>query len=333
MFTREDIAVVIPTYNRPDDLKKTLDSLNLSKIIPKKIIVIDQSKNNSSELVCKSYKKLNIEYIHNSKPSTGISGNMGLVRVRKKFALILTLDDDVQISKNYFQEALKIFNSNPKIVGIGGADKSRPYNFRSAKSILSRLFLSVFFLPRKENHKFRITGPYGNTESPIMARDIPDAQWLPGTNMFYRSEIYDHHLWPEIPGYNVLQDIECSYKVYRKYGPGSLLITPKCRVNHSFSEVERYPERKRIFVSQEDRFSFYYEFFNTPLGTLKMVWSITGLIIGNTARAIFNPSKKNFLHLKYVLSALSYCVRYRDRIKKGIVRSFLNPDLSMKEKF
>ena len=64
-----------------------------------------------------------------------------------------------------------------------------------------------------------------------------------------------------------------------------------------------------------------------------MAWSITGLLLGNAARAIIRPSKKNFLHLKNVSEAIFYCLRYHKEIKAGKVRNFLNSDLSMKEKF
>jgi len=180
------------------------------------------------------------------------------------------------------------------------------------------------------NKKFKVLGPCGNTGSYIKRRRIPDAEWFPGVNMCYRSEALKNYSLPEPLGYNLLQDMDISYYVFKKYGNGSLVITDKALVKHRVSLVERYDDYKRTLAGQEDRFIFYYRYFNNPSGKIKFIWSNFGLILLKTLDFIFRPGRESYFRLKYSLKALKYCLKNRRQIRDGKYRSFLNKDLSFK---
>ncbi|MDD5012052.1 MAG: glycosyltransferase [Candidatus Nanoarchaeia archaeon] len=332
-LTEKDTCLLIATYNRAEDIEKTFDSLIKNKNIPGKVVIIDQSKNEETKLVVNKYKKrLPIDYIYCNIPSADISMNMGIKKYRDKFPILITSGDDVDFLENYLDEVIKEFNNNPKIMAIGGKDISsgNSYNFDSPGNKIKNLILRIFFLPFKENHKFRITGPYGHTSSPIINENI-EVQWIPGVNTCWRSEIYKNYLWPEIKGYNVIDDIDSSYHVYKEYGKGSLMMIPKCRVYHRYSHAGRYDDKKRIFVNHEDHFSYFYMYFNNPLGKIKLFLSLAGIIIGNFLRFIFRPKKETFNGLVYNVQAIRYCLKNRKDIENKKYRLYLNEDLSMKK--
>ncbi len=332
-LTAQDICLIIPTYNRAEDINKTLSSLLNKKNIPGKIIIGDQSKDEKTKKIAKEFsKKLPIEYFYSDIPSANITNNIAIKKARDKYLLILTAGDDVDFFDNYFEEMIKEFNEHKEVIGIGGAEaEAEKYDFNKFKNKIANLFLRLFFLPHKEKQKFRVTGPYGNTSSPKVEREIRDAQWLPGFNECLRSEIYKDYLWPEIKGYDVLSDIDSSYRIYKKYGKGSLIITPKCKVHHRYSHAARYIEKKRIFVNHEDHFSFFYMHFNNFSGRLKMLWSLIGIVLGNYTRVFFSPKKPFSEAFKYNLQAIYYCYKNRKNIKNKNYRAFLNKDLTMKE--
>lgn len=332
-LTKKDICMLIATYNRPDDIDKTIKFLITSRNVPGKIIIIDQSKDKKTKkIVEKHMKKLSIEYLYCPVPSADISMNKGIVRARDRFPLLLTSGDDVDFFPGYMENIVKEFNGNRKIMAIGGTETDQEdYDFKNIKNIFENILLRIFFLPFKEDHKFRITSPYGHTSSPKTNKEIKDAQWIPGFNTCWRSEVYQDYLWPEIRGYNVIDDIDSSYRVYKKYGEESLLITPKCKVHHRESPVARYNDKKRIFVNHEDHFSYFYMHFNNPLGKIKLVWSLTGIILGNILRWAAKLGKENFDMLKNNVEAINYCIKNKENIKNRRYRLFLNDDLSMKE--
>ena len=335
MLTKEDLSIIIATYNRPKDINRTLKCIKKNGNIPKYIFVIDQSIDNETRNIVKRYSKyFNVKYIFSSIPSSSIAKNIGIVKSKKVGAkLIYIVDDDVGLREGCLDKVIKEFNSHPEVMGVTAADVSEKNNFNSFFYRINKAFLRFFFLPIKENHKFRMLGPYGNTGSPIIKIPIRDAEWLPGFNMCYRSSVFSDYKLPESLGYNVLEDIDSSYYVFKKFGSGSLVILPSGLSYHRFSKKARYAEKKRIFVNHVDHFYFYYKYFKTPIGTLKLFWSIIGIILGNFIRFLFNPQKKNYFLLKYNLEAIFYSFKNREKIRNGKLREFLNKDLSMKEKY
>ena len=105
-FQKMQVSVIIPTYNRVQDLNECLDSLALQSVLPNQIIIVDNSKNNESEDLVKSRetdfgtKDICLDYIKNEREnSLTVARNIGV-----KFAkgeIVLFLDDDVVFYRNY----------------------------------------------------------------------------------------------------------------------------------------------------------------------------------------------------------------------------------------
>lgn len=335
LLTQKDVALIIPTYNRSEDVERTLRVLIKNKNVPGRVYIVDQSKDNKTKNVVKEYaKRYHFQYVFSEMPSSSRAENIG-VRLAKKrgFKLLLISGDDMDYLPGYMKALVKEFNEHPEIMGLGGMDVQSGAARHVSRSRLSTFLLNFFFLPSAEDHKFRVTGPYGLTSSPVIKYPIRDAQWIPGFNNCFRSEVYSNYAFPESKGYNVLEDIDCTYTVFKKYGPGSLVITPACKVWHRESQVARYPPKKRIFVNHEDHFAFYYRHFHTPLGTVKMCWSLLGIMLGNCARALSRREKQAFLHTRYVIQAIFLAYRNRRLIRQGKYRTFLNDDLSLKKEY
>lgn len=330
MFKPKDIGIVIATYNRAEDVDRTLAMLKKNNNVPGRIIVVDQTKDDSTKKIVKKYSRvLPVEYLFSSQPSSSIAKNKGINRLKNNFPLILILDDDVDLLPGYLNQALTKFNTHPTLMGLSGIDVSRKIH-ETSKGLKSFVF-KIFLLPYQKSNSYNIISPYGNTADPAPTREVWDAQWLPGFNMLFRREVFEKYKMPESFGYNVLEDIDSSYYVFRRYGEGSLLVTPRCKANHRFSYTARYAERKRIFVNHEDHFYFYYTYLFTPFNTIKVLWSLFGIIIGQAVRVVAKPNKNNFLALRYNLEAIFYCYKNRKDIRKGNLRRFLNKDLSMKD--
>lgn len=91
------ITVIIPTFNCPNDLEKTLDSIQQSSIFPNSIILIDQSTNAQTEimLIKKRYKHLH--YIKSSIQSYAKARNIGIQYLDPRAELVIFLNDNVVV--------------------------------------------------------------------------------------------------------------------------------------------------------------------------------------------------------------------------------------------
>lgn len=112
------ITVVITSYNRPDLLKRTIDSFNRANIFPiKEVIIIDDSANREM------YKFLRDNYSHYSlilnEANIGAYESIDKVYAMVKTPWVMHLEDDWEFYKGGFIEpSIKILESNPQIMQV-----------------------------------------------------------------------------------------------------------------------------------------------------------------------------------------------------------------------
>ena len=318
MYTEKDISVVIPTYNRVEDLGVTLK--DLGPFFPKvrEVLVVDQSKTQETCKLVKSLKFKNLKYIFSETPSITIARNLG-VKNAGNSKIICFIDDDVSLGKNYFSEILKVFNSEPEALAVSGYVKEE-----SMKNInrLEHFIKKIFFLAHLEKNKARIVSSYGNTY-PLQLDKTINAQWLQGANMVYKREVFQEHQFDEnLLGYTIAEDTGFTYKMYKKH-PNSIFVTPFAELKHRYSQVERYPTRKMSYINQVDHFYFNFKEFNgNAKEKLIFAWSLFGILVLRVLNVLKNRRKIDVLKLKFFLESLEYCLRNLGKIRKGKVREF-----------
>ena len=99
-------SVVIPTYERPDDLKKCLESLskeNQTTKIPYEIIVSDDSKTNKSRLLIDNHFP-HVSWGKGKQNGPAGNRNAGVKRAGGKW--IVFLDDDCIATSRYLESYL-----------------------------------------------------------------------------------------------------------------------------------------------------------------------------------------------------------------------------------
>ena len=119
------VSIVIPTYNRAEDLDKCLNSIIIQTILPKEIIIVDDSNNDEIEnLIDQRIKEFNekniiLKYIRNEKErSIAIARNIGIEN--SKGNVILFLDSDVILEEDYIKEMLKVYKQKQNAIGVQG---------------------------------------------------------------------------------------------------------------------------------------------------------------------------------------------------------------------
>lgn len=106
-----DCSVIIPTYNRVNLVKYTLDSLNSTyhKEIDIEVIVVDDgSTDNTWEFIKANYP--NVVLVKNRGKGAPSARNEGLSIAKGKY--IMYLDSDDLVGENYFREKLKALDGD-----------------------------------------------------------------------------------------------------------------------------------------------------------------------------------------------------------------------------
>lgn len=310
------ISVVIPTYNRADDLSKTLKSFDTKKEYLKEILVVDQSKDEKTKNLIKNLKNKKIKYIYSKIPSITIARNLGVEKSSKDTDLICFIDDDVTLGKSYFSEIKKVFDENPSAKAAAGYNGAE--NTGKTENLLKRIFF-LRYIEKKE--RARIISAYGNTY-PFYLKKTIKAQWLPGVNMCYKKDIFKEQKFDDnLLGYTIAEDIDFTYRLWKRH-PDSLFITPFAKIKHRASLVERTPNEKMAYINQVDHFYFNYKNLNnTLLQKTIFIWSLIGIILLRTVN-LLSFKKVDYLKWKYFFKSFFYCILNLNKIKKGKVREF-----------
>lgn len=116
------VSVVIPTYNRKEQITKTLISL-FNQIYPKnkyEIIVVDDGSNDGTEMVIKELIKTSpckIKYYKQKNKGPAAARNLGISKAEGD--LILFTDDDCILTESWIDNIISGYTS-PRIGGVGG---------------------------------------------------------------------------------------------------------------------------------------------------------------------------------------------------------------------
>jgi dephospho-CoA kinase len=116
-------SIIIPVYNRPDEINELLESLLLStyKSNYEIVIVEDGSSISCEEVIKKFTDKLSISYYYKANSGPGDSRNFGMQKAKGDYFIIF--DSDCIIPNNYLSEVDKELKSN-YVDCFGGPDKA-----------------------------------------------------------------------------------------------------------------------------------------------------------------------------------------------------------------
>ena len=105
-------SIIVPVYNRPDEIKAFLESLILQDYLNDfEIIIIEDGSELSCEYIVKDFnKKLNISYFFKKNSGPGDSRNFGMKRAKGNYFLIF--DSDCELPKQYLSVVNKSLENN-----------------------------------------------------------------------------------------------------------------------------------------------------------------------------------------------------------------------------
>lgn len=110
------IWVVIPTYNRADDLIACLDSLSTAKIMKEQIIVVDNHSNDDTiDKLKRNHPEVHLIPLPENLGASRAS-NIGFEHAQKNNAeFILRLDSDTIVDQNFINPLLTRAEENPEV--------------------------------------------------------------------------------------------------------------------------------------------------------------------------------------------------------------------------
>jgi glycosyltransferase involved in cell wall biosynthesis len=285
------ICFVIATKDRPDDLRRMLESLAAQSHLPDLVIVVDSSAAPVRTLVDQFRHLLPLQYLHHQPPSASAQRNAGIEAVPTDIDLIAFLDDDAALEPDALERMLGFWEGAP--ADLGGAAFNMVNHPIQAFSRLKRWRL-VRALGVYSGQPGRVT-PSGWQTMTGRVSENTYVDWLPSTAAVWRAgTLKTFHFDEFFTGYSYLEDLDFSYTVRRHW---RLAVVADARYCHYPSQIRHSRQygfgktevRNRLYLVTKHRLSYRKCWLGLVLRSLVTLYdSVVHIDRGALSRAFGN---------------------------------------------
>jgi len=134
-------SIIIPVYNRPDEMKELLESLSKQTFMDFELVVVEDGSDVKSDLLCDQYSnRIDIAYYYKENAGPSIARNFGLERAKGNYFLFF--DSDCIIPEHYMATINKELQTD-FVDCYGGPDRAME-DFSDFQKAVSYAMTSFF---------------------------------------------------------------------------------------------------------------------------------------------------------------------------------------------
>jgi glycosyltransferase involved in cell wall biosynthesis len=269
------IAFVVPTKDRPEDLRKLLFSISSQTRKPDQLIIVDGS-NPDIRHVLEEFQELEADYVRIYPPSLSKQRNAGMRHLKPEITLAGYLDDDIVLEPSAINVMLEFWSDAS--ANTGGA----AFNITNAPPA-NWLFLKKLLLIDSPHPGRMLSSGFPSTIG-FQTANI-ETDWLYGGATVWRREIINHHDYDEwFLGTGFMEDVDFSFTVHRK---NRLIVVAGARLAHYSYPVR--PEREALLGKWQIVNRMYLVRKHRDYGL-----SVTAAWLANTSIAFLNAANGVF---------------------------------------
>src|SRR3989344_794912 len=256
MHKRPLFSIVIPTYNKSEDLKNAINSVFKQTYKDFELIISDNDSSDNTKQIVNSYKEIRIKYFKNSKNIGRIKNVERAINLTKGKYVILQGDDDYLYSKYCLLSLSKIIkNKDYGFVRLNYASNKdgKLFDFRVSKSFDKDMILKAGQGNDKVFNFIQKIDPYfmtgicfiNNFNKKVSFIDSELAPWF--NILFYNAKKYGAYYYSE--------HFFIAKWVSKPIHPFYILV------NNKFT-FEKYLDYASQLISEKEFYSFKKKLFN-----------------------------------------------------------------------
>jgi glycosyltransferase involved in cell wall biosynthesis len=266
------IAVLIPTRNRPEKISKLLESLLFSTIKPSQIVIIASGVDIKTHLQ-RFETQFKITYQHTQSSGQIAQKKIGIKLISKEIDWCLFLDDDLIVHSEAIESAIEAVKSNSSI-GVVGVGFSLPATSRVEDvNTVTRLMGKLVGISNNNPGKVLKNG---HATSYMQEDEIIVTEWLNGASMWKKSVLGTYGEGLPSTTYAACEDLLFSYPIGKK---SKLIYVPEAKLDFQKDELSNYNSLEIIRASTFWRYYFV---------SIHKELSIYLFLVAQVGRAIFS---------------------------------------------
>jgi GT2 family glycosyltransferase len=256
------ISIIIPTKNRPKDLKLTVETLLAQTVLPDQLVIVDQSAGDESQREIFSLftgtpdgtrDRVRLNYVYNPSITGGAQARNHAMQIAD-CAVWLFLDDDVCLEPDFIQELLATYRRFPTAAGVSGIVTNYSFPPRAALAWRNLFVRGPFHDDRQP--------VYWNASHLRASDPVPVSRFGGGLMSFRADAVRGIQFDENLSGVSDGEDVDfCAHLKPRSF----LLITPKARLVHNQSPTGR---SQKHWTSREAKSNHYLYYRNWRSGVL-----------------------------------------------------------------
>ena len=215
------ISAVIPTRDRSPVLARMLDSLLDQETVPRELIIVDASCDNSTqELLNSCTGKLaergcEIVWRRAAKAGAAVQRNQGIASASQ--GVIAFFDDDILFEPGCLARLWQALHSDPRLGGVNAMIVNQRYHPPGG---VSRMMFRIMAGRSQASYAGHLLGPAINLlpEDRAELPEVVPVEWLNTTCTLYRREALPEPPFPDFfTGYSMMEDVALSVCVGKSW--------------------------------------------------------------------------------------------------------------------
>ncbi len=240
---------------RPQALMVLLNSVEKQALYPNRILIIDGSTNDETNLLLKKKPIDNLSYYKVEASQRGLTKqrNVGISKLTDDIDIICFLDDDTILSPTYFEKLIKTYSTYPKAIAVGGYITNE-VNWKKVEDevLYDKYEQDGFVRKMGQRNVFRKRLGLLSNKSPGIMPEFSNGfsiSFLPPTNKVYEVEYfmggvssYKREVFNQISfsnyfeGYGLYEDLDFCLRVSKL---GKLYVNTAAKLEHHHEEKGR----------------------------------------------------------------------------------------------
>lgn len=312
---KENVTVIIPTLNRAESLKRTVETLMAQPHVPAQLIIVDQSPDPEIQAANRALAALcdGICFLclHREIPSITAARNAGLSQAAHD--IVIFMDDDVDVQPDTIVNIFALLSREDTAL-VGAMDTTwlhREKRLSPVESALGYLFLMKSFRYRKVGHvTASMLGRY-----PAQVQGEVPTTWAMGFCFAVKRSLaqrWNLRFDEQLQGYAYGEDLDFTHRYCLRAASEGLrcLLSDRVSVAHLCSREYRIPSASATYRYVINREYFAYQFGRGVWNRPALWWTNLGQFL---LRAVHRSQPTDMLR------AQRRCAQVRRFLKRGII--------------
>lgn len=307
------ISVIIPTYERFNELSNCIKSILSQTKLPDELIIVDDGHLHEIPY----YKEIidsNIVCIYKNKEKKGVTYSRNLGARIATGDIIFLLEDDIILLENFIEEIVHVYQK-PGYEDVGGVGGVTITTYKYYQNIFLRFILNTIytvFLLRSIHPARVLPSGFDSADFDVFSfKDgLAEVDFLPGGVCSYRKVVLNEFefssKYQDESGYAQGEDRDFGYRVSRKY---RLIVNPRAKVYHLKAGKHTYGNKKKGMLYVTSRYQFFKEHLSDKKWRyLLFAYSLIGYLFIRTILAGLSMDKGEFYRVKGILEGIKTIV-------------------------